>query len=162
MVAQIIYIEQGLLGLGLGFLTLKTNGENKMSDNQLRFKTENYDVNRIAAGKIGEDGITFTMIEMADMGGKHGDFWRVKGIVNKGKGLVNGETEIVIDFSSGKLHSLISHNLDVMLNQVVKICGRGKSFSRNYDVYLIDDPKLYNQNIEIVKALVKASIPEDA
>jgi hypothetical protein len=136
--------------------------KNKMSDNQLRFKTENFDVNRIAAGKIGEDGITFLMLSMDDMDGKHGDFWRIKGIANKGRGKSFGEMEIIIDYSSGKLHSLLSHNLDVMLNQTVRLAGRGKSFSRNYDVWLIDDDKLKAQNPEALKALIEASkVQED-
>jgi hypothetical protein len=130
-----------------------------MSDNQIKLDTEEYDVNRIVAGKLDDKGIVFALMGQETLTGKYGEFHRILCKANPDKA---NEYEFVLDYSSGKLHTLLSKNWDLVYGQVVRIVGRGKDYDRNYSVFVIDKPADQSQDVGKLRELVRASQAKEA
>lgn len=136
----------------------KQQEKRKMKPKGIGAKTEDFDLPRIQAGKLNEKGIMFKLIGHDELTGKNGTFWRMSCVANEGK---KDEMNFVIDYSSGKLHSLLSKSLDTMLNSYIWIAGRGKDYGRNYDVVLVDvDQTDTHQELGDIRTLVSISKKE--
>lgn len=128
---------KGSCFLSFADIWLSTNktGNEKMKPKGVSKQTEDFDLPRIQAGKLNETGITFKLVDHQDLQGKNGTFYRISGVANPGE---KDELAFVIDYSSGKLHNLLSKMLDVYMNNFIWLAGRGKEYTRNYDVVLVD------------------------
>lgn len=141
------------------FLSHKETGERKMKPKGVGAKTEDFDLPRIQAGKLTEEGITFKLLDHTELDGKNGTFYRMSCVANPG---AKDEISFVIDYSSGKLHNLMAKNLDVYLNNYIWVAGRGKDYGRNYDVVLVDqsERKALEQSVGKIRDLVAISKKE--
>ncbi len=126
-------------------------------DRNGNLKTEDYEPLRIACGKLDAVGLTFTLVNHEELKGQHGIFWRMKAVANSGR---KDELNFVLDYSSGKLHALMAHNLDILINQCIKVSGRGSGFDRQYTVTIVENPKEKIEEISRVNLFVEMSKKE--
>lgn len=104
-----------------------------LEKNQKVLNTEDYAVERMAAGTINSEGIKFVFMDIQTLKGEFGDFYRIIGIQNKG---TKDEKPLAIDFSSSKLRTLIDKNFVALMGHPVTLSAHGDKFERNYTVVL--------------------------
>ena len=100
------------------------------------YRTENEGPQSFSAGKLDEQGITFSLEKVEEHAGTYTDklsggprpFWTAEGVDEDGN-------EVSLAFGSKRLHAVL---MKVLKNEsapvVVNISGHGEGFDRNYRV----------------------------
>lgn len=113
-------------------------------DNQVTLDTSMYNKNT-PAGEITEEGIVFFFDDIKEYEGRFEveqenedgsvskvkkPFWVISGFDEHG-------LDMTVTFGSSKLHRMVMDNFKILKGSKIKLCGRGKNFSREYTITIL-------------------------
>jgi len=101
-----------------------------------KFRTEEYDRERVSAGSINGDGFVFNceVIYPETYAGRFGDFYVAEGTIEE-DGI---EKPVSLIYSSKRLYRLMMKNKEKLEGRKIKITGYGEGFNRHYAVEVVD------------------------
>jgi hypothetical protein len=107
------------------FTFVANNISGSSSLDPLELSTENMGTHHVTAGKLTDDGVTFTLKAIEIKESKYGEFYVLKGELEDGRAME-------LAFSSARLYLLLTVNWDALVDRTINISAKGESYDRQY------------------------------